>query len=73
MFASVVWCNTLMINIPVIILMNIPVIISSNGQTTDCVTGVFGSSGRGARSSLVLGAHQTIPSVACGSPRTAPV
>ena len=72
MFASVVWCNTLMTNIPVIILMNIPVIISSYGQT-DCVTGVFGSSGRGARSSLVQGALQNIPSVACGSPRTAPV
>ena len=63
----------LLMNIPVKVLTNIPVITSSNGQTTDCVTRVFGSSGRGARSSLVLGALQTIPSVACVSPRTAPV
>ena len=44
-----------------------------DGLPTDCVTGVFGSSGRGARRSLVLGARKNIPSVACGSPRTAPV
>ena len=28
-----------------------------DGLPTDCVTGVFGSSGRGARRSLVLGAR----------------
>ena len=44
--------------------------VDNYGQST---TWVFGSCGRGARSSLVLGTRQNIPSVACGSPRTAPV